>query len=47
MSDVTSIRDPKSDLLLTPQNAALAFIDYQREQYAGVGNAALVVSRFG
>jgi nicotinamidase-related amidase len=38
MSDVTSIRDPKSDSLLTPQNAVLALIDYQREQYAGVGS---------
>lgn len=39
MSDVTSIRDPKTDSLLTPQNAVLALIDYQREQYAGVGSA--------
>jgi nicotinamidase-related amidase len=38
MSDVTPIRDPKSDWLLTPQNAVLALIDYQREQYAGVGS---------
>jgi nicotinamidase-related amidase len=36
MSDVTSIRDPRTDPLLTPQNAAIAFIDYQPEQYAGV-----------
>src|SRR5688572_7673389 len=36
MSDVTPIRDPKSDSLLTPQNAVLALIDYQPEQYAGV-----------
>jgi nicotinamidase-related amidase len=38
MSDVTPIRDPKTDSLLTRQNAAIAFIDYQREQYAGVGS---------
>jgi nicotinamidase-related amidase len=38
MSDVTPIRDPKSDTLLTPQNAVLAMIDYQPEQYAGVGS---------
>src|SRR5919199_5672998 len=38
MSDVTPIRDPRSDPLLTPQNALLALIDYQREQYAGVGS---------
>ena len=38
MSDVTAIRDPKTDSLLTPQNALLALIDYQREQYAGVGS---------
>jgi nicotinamidase-related amidase len=38
MSDVTPIRDPKNDSLLTPQNAVIAFIDYQREQYAGVGS---------
>jgi nicotinamidase-related amidase len=36
MSDVTPIRDPETDSLLTPQNAVIAFIDYQREQYAGV-----------
>ena len=38
MSDVTPIRDPKTDSLLTPQNAVLTLIDYQREQYAGVGS---------
>jgi nicotinamidase-related amidase len=38
MSDVTPIRDPKTDSLLTPQNAVIAFIDYQPEQYAGVGS---------
>jgi nicotinamidase-related amidase len=38
MSDVTPIRDSKTDWLLTPQNAVLALIDYQREQYAGVGS---------
>ncbi len=36
MSDVTKIRDPKTDALLTPENAVLALIDYQPEQYAGV-----------
>jgi nicotinamidase-related amidase len=36
MSDVTPIRDPKADSLLTTQNAVLALIDYQPEQYAGV-----------
>lgn len=39
MSDVTPIRDPGTDPLLTPQNAVLALIDYQPEQYAGVGSA--------
>ena len=38
MSDVTPIRDPSTDSLLTPQNAVLALIDYQPEQYAGVGS---------
>lgn len=38
MSDVTPIRDPATDALLTPQNAVLALIDYQPEQYAGVGS---------
>ena len=38
MSGTTPIRDPKSDHLITPQNAAIAFIDYQPEQYAGVGS---------
>ena len=36
MSDTTPVRDPKRDALLTPQNAVLALIDYQPEQYAGV-----------
>src|SRR5687767_15634047 len=39
MADMTPIRDPETDSLLTPQNAVIAFIDYQREQYAGVGSA--------
>src|SRR6266567_2900266 len=38
MSDVTPIRDPNTDSLLTPQNAVLALIDYQPEQYAGVAS---------
>jgi nicotinamidase-related amidase len=38
MADVTPIRDPQKDNLLTPQNAVLALIDYQPEQYAGVGS---------
>jgi len=38
MSDVTPIRDPRTDPLLTPQNAVLALIDYQPEQYAGVAS---------
>lgn len=36
MSDATPVRDP--DALLTPHNAVLALIDYQKEQYAGVGS---------
>lgn len=36
MSDVTAVRDPRNDALLTPDNAVLALIDYQPEQYAGV-----------
>lgn len=36
MSDVTPIRDPSKDSLITPENAVIAFIDYQPEQYAGV-----------
>ena len=38
MSDVTPTRDPSTDSLLTPQNAVLALIDYQPDQYAGVGS---------
>jgi nicotinamidase-related amidase len=38
LADVTPIRDPGTDALLTPQNAVLALIDYQPEQYAGVGS---------
>ena len=36
MSDMTPIRDPHKDALITPGNAVIAFIDYQPEQYAGV-----------
>ena len=32
------IRDPLSDHLLTPQNAAFLFIDYQPSQLAGVSS---------
>ena len=38
MSGPTPIRDPLTDHLITPQNAAIAFIDYQPEQYAGMGS---------
>jgi nicotinamidase-related amidase len=38
MADVTPVRDPKADSLLTPQNAVLALIDYQREQYGSVNS---------
>ncbi|MBB5113318.1 hydrolase [Micromonospora echinospora] len=34
------IRDPDSDHLLTPQNCAIAIIDYQEGQYATVGSAS-------
>lgn len=40
MSDVTPIRDPNADSLLTPQNAVLALIDYQPEQYKGVASVS-------
>ncbi len=36
MSDVTPIRDPQNDSLITPQNAVITFIDYQPDQFAGV-----------
>jgi hypothetical protein len=38
VSDATRVRDPETDPLLTPQNAVLALIDYQPEQYAGVAS---------
>lgn len=38
MADATPVRDARNDSLLTPQNAVLALIDYQPEQYAGVGS---------
>jgi nicotinamidase-related amidase len=38
MSDITPIRDAETDSLLTSKNAVLALIDYQPEQYAGVGS---------
>lgn len=36
MSGKTPIRDTKKDWLLTPDNCAIAFIDYQPDQYKGV-----------
>jgi nicotinamidase-related amidase len=36
ISDITPNRDQLTDTLLTPKNVALALIDYQPEQYAGV-----------
>jgi nicotinamidase-related amidase len=38
MADATPVREPHADSLLTPQNALLALIDYQPEQYAGVAS---------
>lgn len=38
MSDVTPIRDPSTDSLITPENAVLTLIDYQPDQYAGVSS---------
>ena len=38
MSDVTPIREPSTDSLLTPQNAVLTLIDYQPDQYARIGS---------
>jgi nicotinamidase-related amidase len=38
MASARDIRDPKSDLLLTPQNAALLIIDYQPTQVASVAS---------
>src|SRR5262245_54881527 len=40
MADVTPVRDPRKDPLITPQNAVIAFINYQPEQYAGVSSVA-------
>ncbi|MCS3789923.1 isochorismatase family protein [Tsukamurella ocularis] len=34
------IRDPAADHLLTPQNCAVVFIDYQEGQYATTGSAS-------
>lgn len=31
MPDITPVRDPDTDALLTPQNAVLALIDYPPE----------------
>lgn len=38
MAEGSPLRDPAQDHLLTPQNAVLAMIDYQPEQYAGVSS---------
>ena len=39
MSGITPIRS--NDWLLTPDNCAITFIDYQPEQYAGVGSISV------
>ena len=47
ISAATPVRDPSTDALLTPDNAAIALIDYQPEQYAGVasiGHGELLVN---
>lgn len=38
--DPEPIRDPGADHLLTPQNCAIALIDYQEGQYATVGSTS-------
>jgi nicotinamidase-related amidase len=38
--DPEPIRDAEADHLLTPQNCAIAFIDYQEGQYATVGSTS-------
>ncbi|MES2803718.1 MAG: isochorismatase family protein [Bdellovibrionota bacterium] len=38
MAQVSSIRNAKKDHLLTPENSVIAFIDYQPEQFRGVGS---------
>ncbi len=38
MAQVASIRNAKKDHLLTPENSVIAFIDYQPEQFRGVGS---------
>lgn len=38
MSQSTLIRDPKTDHLITPENSVCVFIDYQPEQFEGVGS---------
>jgi nicotinamidase-related amidase len=38
--DPEPIRDPESDHLLTPQNCAIALIDYQEGQYVTVGSTS-------
>jgi nicotinamidase-related amidase len=38
--DPEPIRDPEADHLLTPQNCAIAIIDYQEGQYATVGSTS-------
>jgi nicotinamidase-related amidase len=38
MAQMTSIRNPERDFLLTPENSVFAFIDYQPEQFSGVSS---------
>lgn len=38
MTQGSPLRNPEKDDLLTPQNSVIAFIDYQPEQFSGVGS---------
>lgn len=45
--DPEPVRDPATDHLLTPSNAAIVFIDFQPGQYATVGSATREVIDLG
>lgn len=45
MADATVPRDPAKDPLLSPDNCVLALIDYQPEQFRGIGSVDVGVLR--
>lgn len=46
-TEAEPIRDPQNDRLLTPQNCAVALIDFQPEQYGAIGSTSREIIDLG